>query len=446
VLHLFERDCSVQRRYQKVIEEAPAPGMDSDRRARMGEAAVAAARAIDYRGAGTVEFIVDEDGEFYFMEMNTRLQVEHPVTELITGQDLVEWQLRVAAGEALPCAQEGLGISGHAIEARIYAEDPARDFLPATGHLVHLRFPADGRHVRVDTGVREGDTVSFHYDPMIAKLVVWDRDRPAAIRRLASALRETQVVGVTTNLDFLATIAADQRYVAGGFDTGLIDRERDVLLAPARPAPDAVLALAAVDVLTRRAAQARAAAARSGDAHSPWHLTHGWRMNEDAAQPVHFRVGSEMREVLVHYRPGGYVVDTPSGPMGAAGTIDAAGDLVATLDGRRMTVTVVRHGDDLTLLYQGERHHLSLFDPAREAAGEERPGGGLVAPMPGRVVEVKVAEGERVSRGAALMILEAMKMEHTIVAPADGHVVEVRFAAGEQVDEGDELLVIEAVQ
>ena len=230
VLHLFERDCSVQRRHQKIIEEAPAPGLTEEQRLTMGQAAVDAAKAVGYLGAGTVEFLVDSGGRFYFMEMNTRLQVEHPVTELVTGQDLVEWQLLVAAGEPLPLSQGDLVINGHAIEARLYAEDPDRDFLPATGHLLHLRYPAAGQHVRIDTGVREGDLVSIHYDPLLAKLIVWDTDRASALRRLQTALRETRVIGVTTNLGFLTTVAAHEVFAAGGVDTGFIDRQRSDLV------------------------------------------------------------------------------------------------------------------------------------------------------------------------------------------------------------------------
>jgi len=414
VVHLFERDCSVQRRHQKVLEEAPAPGMEPSRRESMGRAAIEVAKAVGYVGAGTVEFIVDADGSFYFMEMNTRLQVEHPVTEMVTGQDLVEWQLRVATGEPLPLAQGDLSLRGHAIEARIYAEDPQRDFLPSTGHLGHLRFPETSPHLRVDAGVRQGDVVSIHYDPMIAKLIVWDRDRASALRRLQAALRETQVVGVTTNLDFLATVAGHERFTTGTFDTGFIDRHRETLLAPPVSANDTVLALASMDVLVTREAEAAAHAARSDDPFSPWHVTTAWRLNEDSHLPLQFDLHGERYEVVVHYRPDHYLIDTPSGQLHVSGYRNESGDLVATIDGTRMTVTVVRDGNNYTLLYQGGRHQLQLYDAAAEAGEGMVDSGGLTAPMPGKVVAVLVSSGARVSRGDPLMVLEAMKMEHTI--------------------------------
>ncbi|HZD21566.1 MAG TPA: acetyl-CoA carboxylase biotin carboxylase subunit, partial [Burkholderiales bacterium] len=277
VLHLYERDCSVQRRHQKVLEEAPAPQFS--KRNDMAAAAVAAAKAIGYTGAGTVEFITEQDGRFYFMEMNTRLQVEHPVTEMVTGLDLVEWQLRVAAGERLPLNQDALRISGHAIEARIYAEDPERDFLPATGRLAHLSFPAD---VRIDTGVREGDEISAWYDPLIAKLIVHAPDRVAALAQLAAALRETQIAGVTTNVEFLRRVCESAAFADADLDTGLIERHRAELFPPRGPVPAAALAAAALAELEHEQATAREAAARSGDPHSPWHDVDGWRLNEES--------------------------------------------------------------------------------------------------------------------------------------------------------------------
>ena len=435
VLHLFERDCSVQRRHQKIIEEAPAPGLTEEQRLTMGQAAVDAAKAVGYLGAGTVEFLVDSGGRFYFMEMNTRLQVEHPVTELITGQDLVEWQLLVAAGEPLPLSQGDLAINGHAIEARLYAEDPDRDFLPASGHLLHLRYPAAGQHVRIDTGVREGDPVSIHYDPMIAKLIVWDADRASALRRLQTALRETRVVGVTTNLGFLTTVAAHDVFAAAGVDTGFIDRQRSDLVGTGGSPWDGALVVAALDVMLRREAEARSDAAISGDPNSPWHGASGWRLNQIGTQ-------QRIERVTVEYGGGEYQVRTPAGLTRAAGHYDTGGDLTATLDGRRLRVTVVRQGDVITILHQGAQYRIEHMDPARRADSESGAAGGLTAPMPGRVTLVSVSEGDSVQRGDTLLILEAMKMEHSIIAPADGVVERLHYGQGDLVDEGAELLVL----
>jgi 3-methylcrotonyl-CoA carboxylase alpha subunit len=447
VVHLFERDCSMQRRHQKVIEEAPAPGMTKALRFEMGDAAIAAARAVGYEGAGTVEFIVDQSGPFYFMEMNTRLQVEHPVTEMITGLDLVEWQLRVAAGEGLPLAQKSITVEGHAIEARLYAEDPARDFLPQTGTLVHLRLPEQNGHVRIDSGVREGDAISIHYDPMIGKLIVWDIDRDAAVRRLQAALAQTEIAGLTTNVPFLAAVAGHRAFAAAEIDTGFIPRYRDELIRPhARPS-DRALAFASLAVLLDHQDAARAAAAASADRSSPWSQVSGWRLNDDAFHVLRWRepggdAGSEIA-VTAHFRRGGFVLDLPGGALAVRGTRDAAGRIAADLGGTRGEATVVRRGAELTVLDQGRAHLLALFDPLVEAAGAEAGAGRLTAPMPGKIVAVRVKPGEAVKRGQALVTLEAMKMEHTIAAPADGVVAAVRFQPGEQVEEGAELVALE---
>jgi len=439
-VHLFERDCSIQRRHQKVLEEAPAPGMDPALRKRMGCAALSAARAIGYVGAGTVEFLLDSDGCFYFMEMNTRLQVEHPVTEMITGQDLVEWQLRVAAGEALPCTQDELSIGGHAIEARIYAEDPSRDFLPSTGNLTHLRTPRENAHVRIDTGVRQGDSVSIHYDPMIAKLIVWDATRAGALRRLRSALAEYQVVGVSTNVEFLAALAAHPAFAAGDLDTGFIERHRGVLFPETCAASDQVLALASLYLLLRRGDEAEQAALASRDRWAPWHLTTGWQMNGDNHHDLTFRDSGATVQVTAHYRPGGYLLDLPGGELQVRGRLNEEGDLLADLGGARMSATVVRHGDDLTIVTRGCNHRLTLHDPLAHAGEQEVEGGRLTAPMPGKIVALLVREGSEVKQGAPLVIMEAMKMEHTITAPRDGVVAAIHFAIGVVVHEGAELL------
>jgi 3-methylcrotonyl-CoA carboxylase alpha subunit len=442
-VYLFERDCSIQRRHQKVIEEAPAPGMTANRRREMGEAAIAAARAIGYRNAGTVEFIVDENGAFFFMEMNTRLQVEHPVTEMISGQDLVEWQLRVAAGERLPLDQDRLRIGGHAFEARIYAEDPNRDFLPATGRIENLRFPEGGPHVRIDTGVVEGDAVTIHYDPMIAKLIAWDENREAARKRLVRALGECEVVGVATNIEFLGAIAAHPAFAAAELDTGFIARHRGDLVPKAKPATDRTLALAALSLFLARARQAEGAARISGDPHSPWAFTDGWRMNDDNHHVVRFQDGDAEAAVTVHYRPYGYAMDLPNGRLAVRGEFIEGGALAAVLGGSRCRARVVRRGRELTVFADGTRHRLQLVDPLAGAAELDAAGGRLTAPMPGKIVEVLVKDGASVKRGAPLLVLEAMKMEHTISALADGTIEKVIYSAGEQVEEGAELIVFQ---
>ncbi|MDO9068969.1 MAG: acetyl/propionyl/methylcrotonyl-CoA carboxylase subunit alpha [Deltaproteobacteria bacterium] len=439
-LHLFERDCSIQRRHQKVIEEAPASGMTALLREQMGAAAVAAARAIRYVGAGTVEFLLDEDGSFYFMEMNTRLQVEHPVTEMITGIDLVEWQLLVAAGEPIPSSKEQLLISGHAIEARIYAEDPSREFLPSIGSLRHLRTPAENAHVRIDTGVRQGDEVSIHYDPMIAKLVVWDSDRSSAIRRLRQALAEFQVVGVTTNTVFLGSVAAHPAFAAGEIDTGFIERHRTALFPEAVPASDRVLALASLDLMLDLTIEAGQKGNSSPDPYSPWNHTNGWRLNFDNHHDLLFMDGEQGITVVAHYRPGGYIFDLPGGSLFVRGERGNAGDLLADLGGMRVKATVVRNGNVLTVLDQGKSHLLTRHDPGAAGDEDEATAGRLTAPMPGKVVAIMVEAGVRVGRGTPLLIMEAMKMEHTINAPCDGAVAEFHFEVGAVVNEGAELL------
>jgi 3-methylcrotonyl-CoA carboxylase alpha subunit len=441
-VHLFERDCSIQRRHQKVLEEAPAPGLDLALREAMGRAAIAAATAIGYVGAGTVEFLLDDDGRFYFMEMNTRLQVEHPVTEMITGQDLVEWQLRVAAGEPLPARQADLAIRGHAIEARVYAEDPSRDFLPATGRLAHLRPPEEGAHVRVETGVREDDEVTIHYDPMIAKLVVWDVDRASALRRLRAALADYQAVGVTTNLAFLGAVAAHRAYAAAELDTRFIERHRADLVGEPAPAGDTVLALAALAVLLRRAAEAEEAARASHDPYSPWHRTDGWRLNAGHHHELRFVDGGEAVRVVARYRRDGFLLELPAGPLEVRAERGEGGELLAELGGARVRATVVRDGEDLVVMTGGRAHRLTVPDPESAAEGDAG-GGRLTAPMPGKVVAIMVERGARVKKGTPLVVLEAMKMEHTVTSPRDGRVAEIHFALHALVSEGAELLALE---
>jgi len=436
VLYLFERDCSVQRRHQKVLEEAPAPGLTAERRRQMGEAAVAAAKSIKYTGAGTVEFIANQDGTFYFMEMNTRLQVEHPVTEMITGLDLVKLQLMVAAGEPIPFSQDQVQMRGHAIEARIYAENPAKGFLPSTGTLRHLRLPPEP--ARVDSGVREGDAISPHYDPMIAKVIAWGEDRAAALGRLHAALAACEVIGVSTNVELLARTVASKAFSGAELDTGLIERNRGELL-PADIGPsDEDLAAAALAELLAEQAQAARAAQRSADPHSPWHLVDGWRLNLGSHHELVFAAGDKTWPVEIHFVGDGYRV-TIAGREQAFGGHEEDGVLHLFLGAAAFRVRAVRDGAQWHLFRDG-RHRVLELQNAQAAPEPDATLGSLAAPMPGKVLQVLVQVGASVTRGTPLVILEAMKMEHTIAAPNDGKVAEIHFKPGEQVNEGAELL------
>jgi len=397
-VHLFERECSIQRRHQKVLEETPSPYLDAGMRARMGEAAVAAARAIGYRGAGTIEFIAGADRQFFFMEMNTRLQVEHPVTEMVTGEDLVEWQLRVASGERLPLGQDGITRAGHAIEVRLCAENPQNDFLPEIGRIQRFHAPEEvDEVVRLDTGVREGDEVSVFYDPMIAKLIVWGEDRAEAARRMQEALAATAILGVTNNVAFLERVVRHPKYLEGETDTAFIERHRADLLPPPGDVPAGALAAAAARVLDDE----REAAARQPA--SPWNDTGGWRLNQPALRTVELRL------------PHGETahVDAPAPSPNAA--------------------RVYRLGDDLTVVTPQGRFELGLVDPFHYEPAEALPDARLTALMPGRVVKVMAAQGDAVKKGQPLMILEAMKMEHTIVSPRDGVIERTAFAENDMV-------------
>ncbi len=440
-VHLFERDCSVQRRHQKVLEEAPAPGMTSERRREMGEAAVAAARAVGYVGAGTVEFIADPSGRFFFMEMNTRLQVEHPVTEMITGQDLVEWQLRVAAGERLPLAQDQLAIRGHALEARIYAEDPDRGFLPSTGRLVHLAPPAESQHVRVDSGVEQGDEITPWYDPMIAKLIVWDEDRERALARMRGALAAYRIVGVANNVEFLGRLVASPAFAHADLDTGLIERERDALFPSHRPLPAAAFYAASAALLASEASATAQRAAASGDPWSPWSAADAFRLNAFAQRRLVFRDGDAEHAVVVDYVTGGYrmgIDGAPSAAVQAASRADGA--LALAIDGARQDAHVEANGDRRHVFLAGGAHVLTYADPLAGTGEGHAVEGGFAAPMPGKVIAWLADPGTDVAKGAPLLILEAMKMEHTINAPAAGRLERFRFAVGEQVSEGAELV------
>ena len=455
VVYLFERDCSVQRRHQKVLEEAPAPGLSPGRRRHMGEAAVAAARAIKYTGAGTVEFIVGRatdragalSGPFYFMEMNTRLQVEHPVTEMITGLDLVKWQLAVAAGEPLPLMQKELVFHGHAIEARICAENPAKGFLPSTGTLRHLREPAgiEFRYapapLRVDSGVRQGDAITPHYDPMIAKLIVWGEDRAIALGRMRAALAAFEIAGVSSNVEFLARTVASKAFSSADLDTHLIERCRDELFPADAGAGDEELAAAAFAELLAEEAQAAAKATTSGDPHSPWNRVDGWRLNLGSHHELVFAEGARSHCVAVHFTATGLRFSVADRECALAGS-EEDGVLRVILGDASFRIRAVRDGVDWHLFRDGV-HHVLTLKSVQTAPEPDAIIGTLAAPMPGKVLQVVVQPGAAVAKGAPLIILEAMKMEHTIAAPHDGRVAAIHFKAGEQVNEGAELLRLE---
>ncbi|WP_326541132.1 acetyl/propionyl/methylcrotonyl-CoA carboxylase subunit alpha [Pseudorhodoferax sp.] len=445
VIHLGERDCSVQRRHQKVLEESPAPGLSAARRAEMGAAAVAAARAVGYVGAGTVEFVAEEldDGDIraYFMEMNTRLQVEHPVTEAVTGLDLVEWQLRVASGEPLPLAQDQLALNGHAIEARICAENPEAQFLPATGTLQVMRWPA---HVaftrgdvlpRVDTGFGEGDVVSPFYDSMIAKLIVWGRDRAQALARLDSALRDTHIAGLNTNVAFVRRVVGSQAFATADLDTALIERERPALFGAA-PLPDV---LAAAGVVARVLADEQAA-----EGADPWSRRDGWRLHGGARRRLELEVqGKPARTLAVvmqrlHDGATTLHIGSEQWPLATRALGGDAFDLL--LGSERHRLTVYLRGDQYTVFSAQGSARLTQIDPLARAADQAGDHGGLTAPMPGKLVGFMAKAGERVKRGQPLAVMEAMKMEHTISAPRDGLVQELLYASGDQIAEGAELL------
>ena len=446
---LFERDCSVQRRHQKVLEEAPAPGMTHERRNAMGQAAVAAAKAVGYVGAGTVEFIVNQDGSFYFMEMNTRLQVEHPVTEMITGQDLVEWQLRVAAGEHLPLQQAALNIHGHAIEARVYAENPEKGFLPSIGSLHHLQTPAavnfelgisagQPAAVRIDSGVREGDAISPFYDPMIAKLIVWGEDRKTALARMGQALAQYQIVGLASNIGFLQRLVKSDAFAGADLDTGLIERNSAQLFPALQAAPLNALALAAISlVLDER---------KGADAADPWSRPSGWRLNSRLQRQLSFsddystQAGTPYALELLYQHDDTWQISLNGISVALALADQYGANLYLKVGEHTVHGSVVRVADSFHVFTQGLQVQLQFHDPMKHAGETEAEGGRLTAPMPGKVVAVLVSAGQSVKKGEPLVIMEAMKMEHTIAAPHDGVVEEILYAVGDQVTDGVALL------
>ena len=457
-VYLFERDCSVQRRHQKVIEEAPAFSMSEALRVKMGESAIKSAQAIGYQGAGTVEFLLDVDGSFYFMEMNTRLQVEHPVTEMITGQDIVEWQLRVASNEKLPKSQEQLTINGHAFEARIYAEDTNNNFLPATGKLSLLKTPLESKHVRIDTSVRQGDEVSVYYDPMIAKLIVWDENRDKALQRLTKALSEYSINGVTTNINFLYNVASTKPFIEADIDTSFIEKHHDVIFKTNKQSlinklPQA-LATAALYLILASNKKAQSVARQSNDPYSPWHNNNDWRLNEPNIHPLTLAYLDKTFDISLEQKRMGsdaYFIVT----VGASGLnskkqltkqyFECQAELIdnvinINIDGYRSQATVSHYKNNLSLYKENGVFNFTHILPDLGQDTEKSSHGELIAPMNGTVVSVLICTGDKVITGQPLVIMEAMKMEHTIKAPYAGTVDELYFSTGDMVDGGSELL------
>jgi 3-methylcrotonyl-CoA carboxylase alpha subunit len=450
VIHLNERECSAQRRYQKVLEESPSQFLTSELREAMGAAAVQAGHAIDYQNAGTVEFIVGQDGNFYFMEINTRLQVEHPVTEYVTGLDLVEWQLRVAAGESLPKAQHEIAQRGHAIEVRLYAEDPEAGFLPGSGKLTRLRLPAADAHTRIDGGVIEGDTVTIFYDPMIAKLIVWDEDRPRALARLRNALAQCSIDGPKSNVAFLERLIRHPSVVDATIDTGTLDRDLDAFMP--KPAGEACARnariAAAVALLLIEEAQTRASAAISSDPGSPWAVADGWRLGHAGHRRLVLDDGNERFTLIAHGTTGDYRFEDADGTVEVQGARLSDGMLFARFngEGRRLHVDADNASDAFARadVHDGERRWRFARVPAYQPASEQADAASdrTRAPMPGRIVLIKTQVGDHVEQGQELLVMEAMKMELALKAPCSGIVAEIRAAIGDFVEADAALIII----
>lgn len=442
-VHLFERDCTLQRRHQKIIEEAPAPRLPDETRKALGQAATEAALAAGYENAGTVEFLIDREGRFYFIEMNTRLQVEHPVTEEVTGLDLVEWQLRIAAGEPLPLRQEEIRARGHAFEARLYAEDPAKGFLPSIGTLRTLRLPFGMADVRIETGVEEGDPVTPFYDPMIAKIIASGPDRTAALDRLAAALDATLVEGVTTNLAFLRAAAGSRAFREMAIDTGWLDREGTEALATEPPVDAPTLLLAALATVALSLARPKPGPVPGTDWTSPWHRLDAWRLNQPPRGLVRLLVGQEVHVVSVEGTADRFTARL--GEAELSGRCGVAGERVwVESEGHRRSFPAAISGHTLTLTLDGRRRSFVLEDGRFAARGEEEDQGLFTAPMPGKVTKLLVGPGDRVAKGQALAVLEAMKMESRFEAPRDGVVAAVHVREGDQVEEGTVILDLQA--
>lgn len=433
-VHLFERDCSVQRRHQKVLEEAPAPLVSQDKLDAMRQAAIDAARAVDYVGAGTVEFIVEQDGTAYFMEMNTRLQVEHPVTEMITDVDLVEWQLRVAFGEPLPKQQHQLNIHGHAIEARVYAEEPEKGFIPAIGQISYLHYPEQNRHVRVDSGIVQGDEISTYYDPMIAKLIVWGENREAALLQMHHALGQFHVDGLGNNIAFLDRIIRCDSFKKAKLDTNLIQREDEFLFKNIPLlAPELVVATALTELLLRLSKNKPAT-------NSVWQSETLWRVNIRPNYNISFKLNETIFQVNLIAEEKGFIADYQGEKFHIAGELLNSHTAHFNINGKQEKIAFNQNVQGLTIFKNGQSHKFGYIQQNFSAEDEQSTEGNLKAPMPGVITQVLVASNDQVKKGDVLMTLEAMKMEYSIRAPHDGIILTSYFQAGDQVKVGDELV------
>ena len=446
VVHLFERECSIQRRHQKILEETPSPFIDETLRKKMGDAAVAAAKAIQYTNAGTIEFIVGEDREFFFMEMNTRLQVEHPITEMTTGLDLVEWQLRIAAGEALPLRQDQITRKGHAIELRICAENPANQFLPEIGPLHRFTYPTDTEGVRVDTGVAEGDDISIYYDSMIAKLVAYGRDRQQAQQKLIAALAQTAVIGVKTNIDFLAKVVREPDFSIGKIDTHFIPQHIASLLSTPGEASHRALIFAAVRQLRATEIAARIKLQASSDPQSPWGMANGWRLNGKSSRTLLFAdpLSNLTREIRVRHNANVCAIDVDDQSYAVSIQTETSREIRLNIDGEISSALVLRHDDHYLIDISGQRYELFAVQPFAFDHAEESASGRLTALMPGRIVKVMVSVGDAVASGQPLLIMEAMKMEHTIHSPREGKIEKVFYKVDDIVSADAPLFAFEA--
>ena len=441
VVHLFERDCSLQRRHQKVIEEAPAPGISDQLREDMAQAAVLCAKAVDYVGAGTVEFLLAPDNTFYFMEMNTRLQVEHPVTEMITGQDLVAWQFKVASGETLPLGQESLSITGHAVEARIYAENPESNFLPSTGRLNYLKTPETSVNIRIDTGVQQGDVISAYYDPMIAKLICWGDNREQALARLKSALVQYRLIGLKSNINFLHDLCTHSAVESGGATTRFIDSNLDELIAMDSSLNENALISATIALLQNSAQQIQERQQSTADPNSPWAASDNWRVGDNRAQHISLQHDNESYQLVVSVHRGYWDIET-SGTHFRVEILSSDGPERTLLINDTIHVSVVlQTADSLKLLLGNTPYNFTLLDAAKALDSVEQQNERILSPMPGKIISCSVKAGQNVEKGQTLMVLEAMKMEHAIQASHAGEISEVYFTLNDQVEEGAVLLV-----